>query len=423
MTDAPQLVPLKHVTRHNNEILPETTNPETPIKYIEISDVQSQIGIVNSTSLTFGDAPSRARRIIRTGDVLVSTVRTYLRAIASAGEAHDGYIASTGFCVLRANKILPSYLKYAASSPDFVEAVVANSTGVSYPAINASDLVRLPIPVPDQPAQHRITAFLDHETAHIDALIAKQERLIELLAEKRQATIAQAVAKGLDPSVPTRHSGIPWLSQVNVGWAIRPLSAAGSISLGKMIQPASKASSDVQAPYLRAANVQPNGVLALGDVKQMWFNRRELEFLDLRRGDVIVVEGGIGGFGRAAYVKDDLFGFGYQNSINRIRPFHSVDGRFIAYLLLAARHSGFIHAYCTGVSMPHLTAEKLAAIRIPLPDSNSQSTISDYLDDKLSKLTLLSEKAVSVISILQERRSALISAAVTGKIDVREGAV
>nr|WP_281068030.1 restriction endonuclease subunit S [Arthrobacter stackebrandtii] len=273
-------------------------------------------------------------------------------------------------------------------------------------------------PFPPPKTQAQIADFLDRETAQIDDLIGKQERLIELLAEKRQAVITQAVTKGLDPESPTKPSRIPWLGDVNAEWPIRPLKAVGEINLGKMIQPMPKATGDVQAPYLRAANVQPGGVLTIDDVKEMWFTKRELSSLDVLAGDVVVVEGGIGGFGRAAFVDNDLAGFGYQNSINRIRPNQDVDGRFLTYLLLTARQSGFIHAYCTGVSMPHLTAEKLAVIQVPFPDYATQTAIGDFLDQRLKSFAQLSSKASNVISILQERRSALISAAVTGKINV-----
>lgn len=142
--------------------------------------------------------------------------------------------------------------------------------------------------------------------------------------------------------------------------------------------------------------MQPNGVLALDDVKNMWFSDTELQSLDILAGDVVVVEGGIGGFGRAAYVDADLPGFGYQNSINRIRPSERVDGRFLTYLLLTARHAGFIHAYCTGVSMPHLTAEKLAAISIPVPDLSTQTQICEKVDAQISRLNALSDKAADV---------------------------
>lgn len=281
-----------------------------------------------------------------------------------------------------------------------------------------ADAKELPVPRPPIEEQNKIVAFLDRETAQIDELIGKQERLIELLAEKRQAIITHAVTKGLDPTAPTEPTGIPWLGHIDASWQIRPLKAAGNINLGKMIQPNAKTETDFEAPYLRAANVQPDGVLALDDVKRMWFNEGELQSLSLRAGDVVVVEGGIGGFGRAAYVDRDLPGLGYQNSINRIRPNNSVDGRFLTYLLLTARHFGYIHAYCTGVSMPHLTAEKLAAIRVPLPDGVTQTKISDHLDSQLATLNTLADKAGAVIGILQERRSVLISAAVSGKIEV-----
>jgi type I restriction enzyme S subunit len=313
------------------------------------------------------------------------------------------------------------FVHYLLRSQPFQEEYYRFGTGIVADlwSTRYSSMKRIALAIPTSSEQETVAGFLDSETAQIDGLIRKQKRLIELLAEKRQAIITRAVTKGLDPTAPTNPSGIPWLGDVNASWAVRPLKAAGRINLGKMIQPSPKTETDFIAPYLRAANVQPNGVLALGDVKNMWFNESELRSLDVRSGDVLVVEGGIGGFGRAAYVDHDLPGFGYQNSINCIRPSESVDGRFLTYLLLAARHAGYIHAYCTGVSMPHLTAEKLAAIRVPLPDRGTQTQISDRLDAQFSKLNALSAKASAVITILNERRSALISAAVTGKINVQ----
>lgn len=308
----------------------------------------------------------------------------------------------------------PRFLYYALALIRFD--LLVNPGAV--PSTSEGAVAELKLAFPGREEQQRIAAFLDRETAQIDDLIGKQERLIELLAEKRHAVITHAVAKGLDPEAPTKPSGIPWLGDIHASWPVRPLKAAGNINLGKMIQPNAKTETDFEAPYLRAANVQPGGVLALDDVKKMWFNDGELQSLDIRAGDVVVVEGGIGGFGRAAYVDRDLTGFGYQNSINRIRPTNWVDGRFLTYLLLIARHSGYIHAYCTGVSMPHLTAEKLAAVSVPLPDRVTQTKISDHLDLRLATLNTLADKAGAVIRILHERRSALVSAAVTGQIEV-----
>ncbi|NKR77189.1 hypothetical protein GS491_06835 [Rhodococcus hoagii] len=110
-------------------------------------------------------------------------------------------------------------------------------------------------------------------------------------------------------------------------------------------------------------------MLALDDVNEMWFSTAELEKLSIQTGDVIVVEGGQGGFGRAAHVDKDLPGWGFQNSINRLRPTENFDGRYIAFYLIALRASGFIRAYSNVVSMPHLTAEKLARISDAAPSS------------------------------------------------------
>lgn len=178
--------------------------------------------------------------------------------------------------------------------------------------------------------------------------------------------------------------------------------------------------SDVHAPYLRAANVQPNGVLALDDANEMWFSHSEMNQLSIRAGDVVVVEGGQGGFGRAAYVADDLPGWGFQNSINRLRPIGDFDGRFIAFYLIALRASGFIRAYSNVVSMPHLTAEKLAGIPMPLPPVEEQRPIVDYLDRETARIDELIEKQLRLIDMLRERRHAVIDSAIRrGVINAR----
>ena len=205
------------------------------------------------------------------------------------------------------------------------------------------------------------------------------------------------------------------------GWLVGQVKNAATVTLGKMLQ-SKDSGSDVCAPYLRAANVQPDGVLVLDDVNEMWFGDEELEKLSIRAGDVVVVEGGQGGFGRAAYVDEDLPGWGFQNSINRLRPTGDFDGRFIAFYLIALRASGFIRAYCNVVSMPHLTAEKLARIPMPLPSLEEQRAIADHLDRETARIDTLIEESQRFIELARERRSALITAAVTGQTYVLESA-
>lgn len=189
------------------------------------------------------------------------------------------------------------------------------------------------------------------------------------------------------------------------GWRTGQIKNAATVTLGKMLQ-AKDSGGDMAAPYMRAANVQPDGVLALEDVKQMWFGSAELERLSIRGGDVVVVEGGQGGFGRAAYVRDDVMGWGFQNSINRLRPIGANDGRYLAYYLIALRSSGFVHAYANVVSMPHLTADKLERVQIPLPPAGEQRAIADYLDRETERIDTLIEKQQRLIELLRERREA-----------------
>ncbi|MFD5239913.1 restriction endonuclease subunit S [Streptomyces tendae] len=200
---------------------------------------------------------------------------------------------------------------------------------------------------------------------------------------------------------------LPW-GDTQSPWTVGQVKHQGSVTLGKMLQ-TKGAGQDVLAPYMRAANVQPEGVLSLDDVKEMWFSSGELKDLSLRRGDVVVVEGGQGGFGRAAYVGEDLDGWGFQNSINRVRSSPDNDGRFLAYYLIALRATGFIRRYCNIVSMPHLTAEKLAAIPIPLPSGLEQRAIADYLDRETAEIVSLIAAQERFIGLLRERRRAVIS--------------
>lgn len=214
---------LKRVATWNEEVLPDWTDPDLELTYVDIGSVDARDGIVEKEHLTFEAAPTRARRIVRDGDVIVSTVRTYLRAIASILTPDSNLIVSTGFAVIRPRDIDSSFAAYAVRTPYFVENVVANSVGVSYPAINADELVLLPVVCPTSVEQSAISTFLDRETAKIDALVAKKERLIELLQEKRTALITRAVTKGLDPDVCMKDSRVEWFGVVPAHWTVKML--------------------------------------------------------------------------------------------------------------------------------------------------------------------------------------------------------
>lgn len=189
-----EVKPLKFTVTMNPDVLDEATRPDYEMLYVDVGNVDSIGTIQNAESVRFEDAPTRARRKVRTGDTILSTVRTYLKAIAFVNDPPDNLIVSTGFAVLRPGRnVAPKFLWRLVQSQQFVDAVVSYSEGVGYPAINPSRLGRLVAWLPPLPEQRAIAAFLDRETAKIDALIAKVREAIERLKEYRTALISAAV--------------------------------------------------------------------------------------------------------------------------------------------------------------------------------------------------------------------------------------
>ena len=189
---------LKYLATINDEALPDATPADQEMQYVDIGSVDSVKGVTTSELLTFESAPSRARRVVRDGDTIVSTVRTYLRAIAAIREPAENLVVSTGFAVVRPRRMESGYLSYAARESRFVETVVARSVGVSYPAVNASEIATIPVPRPPAAEQRAISDYLDRETAKLDGLIGKVETAIGRLREYRSALITAVVTGKVD---------------------------------------------------------------------------------------------------------------------------------------------------------------------------------------------------------------------------------
>ena len=226
---------LKYAATINDETLSESTDADFELAYIDIGNVDSQGRFHDIVNHRFDDAPSRARRIVRDGDVIVSTVRTYLQAIASVENPPDNLIVSTGFAVVRpSNELDHRFCKYALRASSFLWGVESRSTGVSYPAINASDLGDINVSLPELGAQRLIASYLDRETARIDGLIAEKERMLALLEEKRAALISRVVTRGLDPNSPLKPSGQEWLGEIPAHWPTTKFSWDVFISEGQV---------------------------------------------------------------------------------------------------------------------------------------------------------------------------------------------
>ena len=206
-------VKMKRWVSINNKVLPDNTDPNYTFHYIEIGAVAGGSLTDEPKLIAFRDAPSRARRIVKQGDTIISTVRTYLKAVWFVETAKD-LICSTGFAVLSPSRdTVPKFVNYLAQSEPFIQHVTANSVGTSYPAIPETKFAEIEVPVPPTEEQHAIVRYLDHADEIINRYISAKRRLIALLEEQRQAAIHQAVTRGLDPSVTLKDSGVEWLAK------------------------------------------------------------------------------------------------------------------------------------------------------------------------------------------------------------------
>ncbi len=409
--------PLKYVCQANAATLAEETPEDLEIEYIDISAVNELGAISPPETMTFGEAPSRARRIVRSGDVLISTVRTYLKAIAHISRADGNLICSTGFAVLSAGSgVVPRFLYYWVSSDAVVGEIVSRSVGVSYPAINPSELMSLPFPVRTRATQEAIADFLDLELSRIDELISKKQRLIELLDEKRQALISGAVTQGLDPTVPIKPSGVDWIGSVPNHWEVAPLTSRYEVKLGKMLDKR-QITGQYLVPYLRNVDVQWDRI-ATSDLPRMDFDPDDRKQFALRRGDLLVCEGGE--VGRAAVWQGQLDNCCYQKALHRLRPRRDDSARYLLYVLRSAATTGVFRAGSNQNTIDHLTAEKLRSHRFAFPPAEEQLRIAAFLDQTGGLEDPAGGILTTTIDRLREYRSALITAAVTGQLDIRE---
>jgi len=290
--------------------------------------------------------------------------------------------------------------------------------GVSIASFNYEMWAALRIPLPDYEEQTQIARFLDHETARIDALIEEQQRLIELLKEKRQAVISHAVTKGLDPTVPMKDSGVEWLGEVPAHWDVKKLKHFGRV-VGGFAFKSTDFSSDGH-PVLKISNV---GHLCFewGDQSYLpdEFRESHSEFIAPKGALVFamtrpVIAGGI----KVARLEDDSLPL--VNQRVGFMVIHDLD--LSRYVLLSTQSDPFLSQFknnLTITNQPNISSEGIESISIAVPPLIEMKDILAFCLKVDAEVQSLIGDALRGTELLQERRSALISAAVTGKIDVR----
>ena len=289
------------------------------------------------------------------------------------------------------------------------------NTSAAQPGLAVSMINSLKIPYPPDSEKEQIANFLDHETAKIDTLIEKQQQLIALLKEKRQAVISHAVTKGLNPHVKMKDSGVEWLGEVPEHWEITRVKHVAHIKYGIGEPPRYQ---EEGVALIRATNIKSGKISNIDLVLVNPADIPEKRIIWLNEGDIIVVRSGANTGDSSIIPKE------YENSIVGfdmvLKPFSCLP-TFLSYALLSDYiRKDQIDLEKMRAAQPHLNAEELGCCILLMPPEKEQIEMHEYIQEKNNKLENLVTKAQSVISLLQERRTALISAAVTGKIDVRE---
>ncbi len=391
-------VPLKTVVGINERTLTESTDPSLEFRYVDIGGVGSGALTGEPTVLTFGDSPSRARRQVRRGDTIVSTVRTYLRAVWPVDDDATDIVVSTGFAVLTPrNGLHPGYLGWYAQSAPFIEEIVARSTGVSYPAINPTEIGNLRIPVPPLSEQRAIADYLDAETARIDALIEKKRRMVELLEDELTSTVEDIIWSRAISTMPLKYRtdqnrpimyGIV-LPGPNVSGGV-PIVKGGDVA-ARRLSPGlvNRTTREIEAPYARARLAEDDLVFAI-------------------RGSV----------GEVEIVPKELAGANITQDVARVSTARDVLPEWLYYVLRSMPVQRQASERTTGATIRGLNIWELKRIRVPTSDLVRQKSDLDALQPVRRRIEQMRATLDRQVSLLIEHRQALITAAVTGDLPI-----
>jgi type I restriction enzyme S subunit len=410
---------LKYVAAINRFSLPEDTDPNRELGYIDISAVARGSLVSSPEVVQFGDAPSRARRLVRPGDTIVSTVRTYLRAVWPVNLPTDDLVVSTGFAVISPGPKLDSrYLGWLAQSDRFIEDIVARSVGVSYPAINATDVGDILVTVPPLTVQSTIAGFLNRETARIDALVATKRRMIELMEQRWQAVMGSGLSGSITSASTTKGSLIPWLQRIPVGWREGKLNLVARLGSGH--------TPSRQHPEWWEDPTIP--WITTGEVAQMRSDR--IEYVTETRE--MISELGMANSSATLHPADTVVlcrtaSAGYSAIMGRnmatsqdfatwtcgplLRP------RFLLLCLRVMRQD-LMGRLAMGSTHQTIYMPDIESIKVPLPPVAEQEAIIAAVYSQLPTI----DRSISILNrqveLLEERRQALITVVVNGELEI-----
>lgn len=353
-------------------------------------------------------------RVVRPGQLAVNTM--WMNYAGLGVSELTGHMSPAYRSYNISPDLEPRYAHHLMRSSAWVSGYTAHATGVRPNSLQLSrhDLLSFPVLVPPAQEQRAIADYLDHETAEIDAFIAELKRMTVLSQEDWRAQRDSALSIGRGKRGTTTVTKT-WFSERASDWQEGPLKHLFDISLGKMLDEGRHVAGAEQYPYVRAGDIG-DGTLNSSNLNRMPFSLREQRKFSINAGDILVVEGG--SVGTNVVVEDSLDGIYFQKTVNRMRSKADAVPLFYSEVLNAYRESGVLDTVCNRSTIMHLTAEKLGGLVVPVPSVAEQRSLAKHLEATRGKAEKLDQECQRAIELATERRAALISAAVTGQIDM-----
>ena len=395
---------------------------ERPVRLCNYTDVYYNNRI--TSDLEFMKATARKEEVekfqLEINDVAItkdSESADDIAVPAIVSETVPGVLCGYHLAIIRAKKdAIGVFLNYLFQSDFLRYYFEITARGLTRVGLSESAIGNSEIAWPSVSEQERIAAFLDHETARIDALIEEQKRLIELLKEKRQAVISHAVTKGLDPDMPMKDSGVEWLGEVPAHWIVGKIKWYISTASGGT--PSSSRSEDYyggEIPWLRSLDLS-DGVVTGFKVSVTAKALKETSCRMVPAGSVLIaMYGGDGTIGKNGLLKFDS---AINQALCAFIPTEFLMPEYLHKYFQFYRPYWMIGAESSRKD-PNIGQDRIGDNYCLIPPRHEQATIVARLDQDLNAMGDLQTEAAKLVANLQERRSALISAAVTGKIDVR----
>tara|TARA_R110002074_G_scaffold402322_1_gene606921 strand:- start:7000 stop:8325 length:1326 start_codon:yes stop_codon:yes gene_type:complete len=407
-----QVLPLRAIVAERNE-------PNAGM--IEDNLLSLSYGRIIRKDITTNDgllpASFETYQVVHSDDIVfrLTDLQNDKRSLRTAIVSEKGIITSA-YLAVKPVSVSPKFLSYLLRSYDTSKVFYSMGGGLRQ-SMKYADIKMLPVAIPDPEAQLSIVAFLDHETAKIDALVEEQRRLIELLKEKRQAVISHAVTKGLNPNAPMKDSGIEWLGKVPEHWNTVPLKYLVSMKSGGTPSKAIEAYWDGKTPWASAKDLKSEVLSDTEDHITNYAINEGAATLVQSDAVLVVVRGMI--LARTFPVALTSSPMAINQDLKALIPSTRISSQYLAWYLRGTTQETLSRLDEAGHGTKALRMDAWASMEVAFPDHTEQKKIVKYVEATVQKIDALITQSEKQITLLQERRTALISSAVTGKIDVR----